>query len=62
MLHAIAQFGGIGAQMTFDAFADLADTFPFEEPAKPAAGAFGLLSANRSAWSGRSSRGTRRWR
>jgi acyl-CoA reductase-like NAD-dependent aldehyde dehydrogenase len=43
VLHAIAQFGGIGAQMTFDAFAGLADTFPFEEPAKPEAGEFGLL-------------------
>ena len=29
--------------MTFDAFAGLADTFPFEEPAKPEAGEFGLL-------------------
>src|SRR5882724_253635 len=29
--------------MTFDAFAGLADTFRFEEPAKPEAGQFGLL-------------------
>jgi AhpD family alkylhydroperoxidase len=29
--------------LTFDAFAGLADTFAFEEPAKPEAGQFGLL-------------------
>jgi acyl-CoA reductase-like NAD-dependent aldehyde dehydrogenase len=43
VLYSIAQFGGMGAQMTFDAFAGLADTFAFEEPAKPEAGQFGLL-------------------
>ena len=43
VLHAIARFGGAGAQVTFNAFADLAGTFPFEEPAKPAAGEFGLI-------------------
>ena len=43
VLHAIARHGGIGAQRTFNAFADLAGTFPFEEPAKPAAGQFGLI-------------------
>jgi aldehyde dehydrogenase (NAD+) len=43
VLHAIARFGGTGAQATFDAFADLAGTFPFEEPAKPTAGEFGLI-------------------
>jgi acyl-CoA reductase-like NAD-dependent aldehyde dehydrogenase len=43
VLHSIAQFGGMGAQMTFDAFAGLAGTFRFEEPAKPEAGQFGLL-------------------
>jgi aldehyde dehydrogenase (NAD+) len=43
VLHAIARFGGAGAQVTFNAFADLAATFPFEEPAKPEAGEFGLL-------------------
>jgi hypothetical protein len=32
VLHAIARFGGAGAQVTFNAFADLAATFPFEEP------------------------------
>jgi aldehyde dehydrogenase (NAD+) len=43
VLHAIARFGGAGAQATFNAFADLAGTFPFEEPAKPTAGEFGLI-------------------
>ncbi len=43
VLHSIARFGGAGAQATFNAFADLAATFPFEEPAKPAAGEFGLI-------------------
>ena len=43
VLHAIARFGGAGAQVTFNAFADMASTFPFEEPAKPEAGEFGLL-------------------
>ena len=42
VLYSIAQFGGMGAQMTFDAFAGLADTFVFEEPAKPEAGQFAL--------------------
>jgi aldehyde dehydrogenase (NAD+) len=43
VLHAIARFGGAGAQATFNAFADLAGTFAFEEPAKPTAGEFGLI-------------------
>ena len=43
MLHAIARFGAAGAQATFNAFADLAGTFPFEEPATPTAGQFGLI-------------------
>src|SRR6202453_1156749 len=43
VLHAIARFSGAGAQVTFNAFADLAVTFPFEEPAKPSAGQFGLI-------------------
>jgi aldehyde dehydrogenase (NAD+) len=43
VLHAIARGGGKGAQRTFDAFAALADTFPFEEPAKPSVGQFGLI-------------------
>jgi aldehyde dehydrogenase (NAD+) len=44
VLHAVARYGGAGAQATFNAFAGLAETFPFEEPAKPTAGGqFGLL-------------------
>ena len=37
VLHAIARYGGIGAEQTFNAFAALASTYPFEEPAKPSA-------------------------
>jgi aldehyde dehydrogenase (NAD+) len=43
VLHAIARGGGAGAEVTFSAFAALAGTFPFEEPARPAAGEFGLI-------------------
>ena len=43
VLHAIARGGGIGAEQTFSAFAAQASTYPFEEPAKPSAGQFGLL-------------------
>ena len=43
VLHAIARGGGVGAERTFSAFAALASTYPFEEPAKPSAGQFGLL-------------------
>ena len=43
VLHAVAKGGGIGAEQTFSAFAALASTYPFEEPAKPSAGQFGLL-------------------
>jgi aldehyde dehydrogenase (NAD+) len=43
VLHAIARGGGKGAERTFNAFADLAATFPFEEPAKPTVGQFGLI-------------------
>jgi aldehyde dehydrogenase (NAD+) len=43
VLHAIARHGGRGAQATFEAFAALADTYPFEEPAKPSVGEFGLI-------------------
>jgi acyl-CoA reductase-like NAD-dependent aldehyde dehydrogenase len=42
-LHKIARNTGKGAQRTFNAFADLADSFPFEEPAKPSVGQFGLI-------------------
>src|SRR3984957_4016213 len=43
VLHAVAQYGGRGAQATFNAFAGLAATYPFEEPVQPSAGQFGLL-------------------
>src|SRR5215475_8668573 len=43
VLHAIARRGGKGAETTFNAFAGLAETFSFEEPAKPSAGQFGLI-------------------
>jgi len=43
VLHAIARNTGKGAKRTFNAFADLADSFPFEEPAKPTVGQFGLI-------------------
>jgi acyl-CoA reductase-like NAD-dependent aldehyde dehydrogenase len=43
VLHAIAKYAGIGGAATFDYYAGLADTYPFEEPATPSAGAFGLL-------------------
>ncbi|MGH3251557.1 MAG: aldehyde dehydrogenase, partial [Trebonia sp.] len=43
VLHAVARGGGIGAERTFSAFAALASTFPFEEPAKPSVGQFGLI-------------------
>jgi aldehyde dehydrogenase (NAD+) len=43
VLYKIARFSGNGAQATFNAFADLADSFPFEEPAKPSVGQFGLI-------------------
>jgi aldehyde dehydrogenase (NAD+) len=44
VLHSIAQYAGGGAAGTFDYYAGLADTFPFEEPATPTAGgAFGLI-------------------
>jgi aldehyde dehydrogenase (NAD+) len=43
VLHRIAAYGGVGADQTFNAFAALADTYPFEEPAKPSSGQFGLL-------------------
>jgi len=43
VLHAIARHGGKGADATFSAFAALAATYPFEEPARPTAGEFGLI-------------------
>jgi acyl-CoA reductase-like NAD-dependent aldehyde dehydrogenase len=44
VLHAIARHGGAGAEQFFTAYAALADTYTWEEPAKPTAGGeFGLL-------------------
>jgi acyl-CoA reductase-like NAD-dependent aldehyde dehydrogenase len=44
VLHAIARYGGAGAEATFNAFADLAGSYPWEEPARPTAGGqFGLI-------------------
>jgi aldehyde dehydrogenase (NAD+) len=43
VLHAIARGGGMGAEATFNAYAGLAETFTWEEPAKPTAGQFGLI-------------------
>jgi aldehyde dehydrogenase (NAD+) len=43
VLHRLARYGGAGAEQTFGAYAALADTYAWEEPAKPSAGQFGLL-------------------
>ena len=44
VLHLAAKYAGRGAAKTFEYYAGLADTFPFEEPATPSAGGqFGLL-------------------
>jgi aldehyde dehydrogenase (NAD+) len=43
VLHAIARGGGMGAEATFNSYAGLAETFTWEEPAKPTAGQFGLI-------------------
>ncbi len=43
VLAAVAKYSGAGAEATFNGFAALADTYPFEEPAKPSQGQFGLL-------------------
>jgi acyl-CoA reductase-like NAD-dependent aldehyde dehydrogenase len=43
VLQSIARSGARDRAGSYDLYADLADTFPFEEPARPAAGAFGLL-------------------
>lgn len=42
-IHAIARFAAKGMQKDFDAYAALAETFAFEEPATPSLGGFGLL-------------------
>jgi acyl-CoA reductase-like NAD-dependent aldehyde dehydrogenase len=44
VLHKIAAYAGVGAGRTFEYYAGLADTFPFEELAQPTAGGqFGLI-------------------
>ncbi len=43
VLHSIAQYAAAGGAATFEYYAGLADTFPFEEPATPSMGDFGLL-------------------
>jgi aldehyde dehydrogenase (NAD+) len=43
VLHSVARSAGAGAERTFNGYAALADTYPFEEPAKPSVGEFGLL-------------------
>jgi acyl-CoA reductase-like NAD-dependent aldehyde dehydrogenase len=43
VLHAIARHSASGSARTFEYYAGLAETYPFEEPAKPTAGEFGLL-------------------
>ncbi|HEX4082008.1 MAG TPA: aldehyde dehydrogenase, partial [Acidimicrobiales bacterium] len=44
VLHAIAKHSGAGAASTFEYYAGLADTYPWEEPARPTAGGkFGLI-------------------
>ncbi len=37
------KFAAFGAAASFDYYADLAATFPWEEPSRPARGGFGLL-------------------
>jgi aldehyde dehydrogenase (NAD+) len=43
VLHKIAAGAGAGAGRTFEYYAGLADTFPFEELAQPSVGEFGLI-------------------
>jgi aldehyde dehydrogenase (NAD+) len=43
VLHAIARRTGAGAARTFEFYAGLVDTYPFEEPATPTVGEFGLI-------------------
>src|SRR5207302_2147415 len=43
VLQRIARGSVPGAASTFEYYAGLADTFPFEEEATPSAGAFGLI-------------------
>ena len=43
VLYSMASRGAAGIAGAFDYYAGLADTFPFEEPAQPTQGRFGLL-------------------
>ncbi len=43
VLYAVAQHAALGGAATFEYYAGLAETFPFEEPATPSSGQFGLL-------------------
>jgi aldehyde dehydrogenase (NAD+) len=42
-LYSMARYGAVGIAGAFDYYAGLADTFPFEELARPSQGQFGLL-------------------
>jgi aldehyde dehydrogenase (NAD+) len=43
VLHSVAQYAAMGGAATFEYYAGLADTYPFEEEVTPSAGNFGLL-------------------
>lgn len=43
VLHNVARYAGQAAGQKFDYYADLADTYPFEQPTQPTQGEFGLL-------------------
>jgi acyl-CoA reductase-like NAD-dependent aldehyde dehydrogenase len=43
VLHSMAQYGAAAGAHTFDYYAGLADTFPFEEQATPSEPGFGLM-------------------
>ena len=43
VLHSVAQHAAVGGAATFDYYAGLADTYPFEERVTPSMGDFGLL-------------------
>jgi acyl-CoA reductase-like NAD-dependent aldehyde dehydrogenase len=42
-IHAVAKYAAMGMQKDFAAYAALADTYTFEEPATPSQGGFGLI-------------------
>jgi aldehyde dehydrogenase (NAD+) len=43
VIYPAAKFAAAGAAASFDYYADLAATYPWEEPSRPARGGFGLL-------------------